>query len=79
MTGQGGQARAVGLQRFLDVAGAAVRASARAGSAAERAAGTVLERCEARVGGVTRVGGGQRLPAENIEEMAKKLEQELLG
>ena len=62
MTGQGGQTRAVAVQRFLDVAGAAVRASARARSAAEQAAGTVFDRCAARVGGVTRLGGCQRLP-----------------
>lgn len=54
-------ARSAALQSFLDEAARAVRASARAGSAAERAADKVFDRCAAK-GGVARDGEGGRLP-----------------
>jgi hypothetical protein len=61
MTGTGAMARSAALQSFLDGAARAALASARAGSAAERAVEEVFDRCAAKVGAV-RGGDGVRLP-----------------
>lgn len=54
-------ARSPALQSFVDAAARAVWASARSGSAAERAAARVFDRCAAKLG-TARGGDGVRLP-----------------
>jgi hypothetical protein len=54
-------ARSPALQSFVDAAARAVWASARSGSAAERAAARVFDRCAAKLG-AARGGKGVRLP-----------------